>query len=328
MTQMSNVKLGVSLYSYTREYIAGEMTLRDCIAACAALGVDGYEIVGAQMVEGYPFITDAFLDKVKQYQAELGVRPVSYGANTDRGKLPDRDLNEQELLAATRRDIRAANKLGCKVMRAQMMLSPRLLGEIAACAEDYDVKVGIEIHNPETPTTPAMMAYREEIDRRGSTHIGFVVDLGSFADRPNYDSYFGALERGADRDMLDRLVQMRYDDVPMPKAERLLIEAKADGQVMKSFYEMYGFLIFRKEPDLQGLKDIMPHVFHFHGKFHHIQADGRESAIPYETILPVIQQSGFDGYIVTEFEGHLQGNAVEKVGRHIAMERKILGHAS
>lgn len=323
---MSGVKLGVSLFSLTKEYVSGELSLRECLQACQSLGVDGYEIAGSQMVEGYPYVTDSFLRKLEGWHSEFGLRPVCYGANTDRGMLWDRDLNDEELLATTRRDIRSANKLGCKVMRAQLMLPPRLLPQIASYAQDHDVRVGIEIHNPETPTTPIMLDYQEQIVRSGSKYIGFVVDLGSFADRPNYDSYQGALQRGANKAMLDELVQMRYDDVPMPEAQKRLIDKGADAQVMKSFFEMYGFLIFRKSPDFEGLKQIMPMVFHFHGKFHHMNDDGTESAIPYEQVLPVIAQSGFKGYIVSEFEGHASGSAVEAVRRHLKMERAILAN--
>lgn len=322
---MSHVKLGVSLFSLTKEYASGELGLRDCLQACQSLGVDGYEIVGSQMVEGYPYVTDSFLRSLEGWHSEFGLRPVCYGANTDRGMLWGRDLNDEELLSTTRRDIRAAHKLGCKVMRAQLMLPPRLLLEVAGYAQDYDVRVGIEIHNPETPSTPIMLDYQEVIAKSGSKNIGFVVDLGSFADRPNYDSYQGALQRGANKAMLDELVKMRYQDIPMPEAEKLLRKKAADTQVMKSFFEMYGFLIFRKEPDLEGLKRIMPMVFHFHGKFHHMNDDGTESAIPYEKVLPVIAQSGFEGYIVSEFEGHASGGAVDAVRRHLKMERMVLG---
>ncbi len=322
---MSDIKLGITLYSYTKEYISGQFSLGDCIGECHAMGLVGYEIVGAQMVKGYPYASDSFLKLIQRYDQQFGVHPVCYGANTDRGMLYDRDLNEQELLASTRRDIRTAHRLGCKVMRAQFLLSPELLVEIAPYAQAYDVKIGIEIHNPETPSTPVMLEYLDAIERSGSDYIGFIPDFGCFADKPNIQSYDGALSLGADKALLDELVNMRYDDIPMQEAEKILVGKGADAYVMKSFYEMYGFLIFRREPDLAGLRRILPYCFHFHGKFHHMNEDGTEASIPYEKILPVIQASDFEGYIVSEYEGHSGGNASEMVRRHIEMERKLLG---
>lgn len=321
---MANIKLGVTLYSFTSEYVSGKYSVEDCVRKCAEMGVDAYEIVGTQMLPSYPYVSDDFLGQVKRWEYEYGVRPACYGANTDRGMLWDRDLNEKELLSTTIRDIRTAHSLGCKVMRAQYLLSPKVMGMIAPYAEEYDVKVGIEIHNPETPTSPIMRQYLEEYEKTGSKHIGFIPDFGAFANKPNHDSYHGALKAGAQQDLLDFAMQMRYDAVPMNDACRLLEEKGANGAVMEAFSAAYGFLAFYKEPDFDGLRKIMPWCFHFHGKFHHMNQDGTEASIPYEQILPIISESGFDGYIVSENEGHA-GDSALQLKAHLAMERRILG---
>ncbi|MGB8455508.1 MAG: TIM barrel protein [Anaerocolumna sp.] len=322
---MTKIKLGITLYSFTKEYVSGEYSLENCIKRCAEIGVDGYEIVATQMIPSYPYISEEFLGLVYKYAAEYGVKPVSYGANTDRGMRYDRDLTEEELFARTLLDIRSAHKLGCKVMRAQYLLSPENLVRVAPYAEEYNVRVGIEIHNPETPSSPAILKYLEAIEKSGSHYIGFVPDFGCFADKPNIDSYYGALERGADKEMLDLAVQMKYDEVPMPEALKRLTDRNADAEVLSSFYNMYGFLTFSKNPDLKGLKKILPYCVHFHGKFHAMKEDGNEMSIPYDKILPIIDNAGFEGYIVSEFEGHARGNAYEMTKKHIAMERRILG---
>ena len=74
----------------------------------------------------------------------------------DRGILKDRDLTEDEMVARAITDIISANKLGCTVMREQYLLSPSGLARIAPIAEAYNVHVGIEIHNPESPITQAI----------------------------------------------------------------------------------------------------------------------------------------------------------------------------
>lgn len=71
----------------------------------------------------------------------------------DRGMLKDRDLTEDEMVARAVTDIVSANKLGCTVMRGQYLLSPNGLARIAPYAEAYNVHVGIEIHNPDSPIT-------------------------------------------------------------------------------------------------------------------------------------------------------------------------------
>ncbi len=332
---MGSIKLGISLYSFTKEYVSGKFSLEDCIRKCAEFGVDGYEIVATQMVSSYPYVSDDFLARIKEYEYKYGVKPISYGANTDRGKLYDRDMNDSELVNDTIRDIQNAHKLGCKVIRAQFLLSPGNLVRIAPYAEEYDVKVGIEIHNPETPSTPVMQRYLEAIEKSGSKHIGFVPDFGCFATEPNIKSYYGALKNGADKKMLDYAVSLKKEGVPMEEAKRLLLEKNADPIVMGSFYNMYGYLTFHKEPDLEGLKRIMPHCIHFHGKFHCMKENGEEMSIPYRDILSTIYVSDYSGYIVSEYEGHdnqdqglVDYDSVEAVRLHLEMERKLLKELS
>jgi len=322
---MSKVKLGITLYSYTKEYVSGEYTFEDCVRRCAELGIDGYEVVATQMIPSYPYISDDFIGLVNECSVKYGARPISYGANTDRGMRYDRDLTDDELVSTTIRDIRSANKLGCKIMRAQYLLSPENLIRIEPYAREHNVKVGIEIHNPETPSTPAVQTYINAIEKTGSPYIGLIPDFGCFANKPNVDSYEGALKRGANQELLDYAVSLKYDEVPMDVAVQLLKEKNADDEVMASFFTMYGFLQFSKNPDLEGLKRIMPYCIHFHGKFHYMKEDGNEMSIPYDQILPIIDEAGFDGYIVSEFEGHESGKAPEMVKKHIAMERRILG---
>ena len=43
---MSQIKLGVTLYSFSTEYCKGEMNLEDCIRTARALGAEGFEDCG------------------------------------------------------------------------------------------------------------------------------------------------------------------------------------------------------------------------------------------------------------------------------------------
>ena len=321
---MSNIKLGVTLYCFTKEYCDKRLSFEDCVRLCAEMGVNGYEIVATQMIPSYPYVSDEFLGLVNRLKAEYGIAPVCYAANTDMGMRFDRDLNDEELFSSTLRDLKSANKLGCKVMRSQYLLSPQVLVKIAPYAEMYDVKVGIEIHNPETPSTPKMLEYYDAIVTSKSKYIGFVPDLGAFANKPNIDSDEGALERGANKAMLDYAVKLRYDEVPMAVAQKELENKGADPEVMKAFFNNYGFLTFYTHPDYEGLKKILPYCFEIHGKFHHMLPNGTERSIPYEEIIPILKDNNYNGYIISEYEGHARNNAVEMVGKHISMMKRLL----
>lgn len=322
---MSNIKLGISLYSFTKEYADGCLSLEECVKTAAELGAQGYEIVAAQMIPSYPYVSHDFLKQTKKWKEKYGIAPISYGANMDRGMLKDRDLTEDEMLQRAIIDVKSANKLGCKYMREQFLLSPKGLKRLAPYAELYDVKVGIEIHNPETPSTSIIKEYIKAIEESGSKYIGFVPDFGCFATKPNKPHWDEALKNGASLELLEMAAQLRYDNVPMEEAKDKLVKAGANEAVFGAFFGMYGFVTFYNEPDLEGLKKIMPYCIYFHGKFHYIGENNTEASIPYPEVLEVIKKSGFEGYIMSEYEDH-SGRALLMTERHIKMEKEILNN--
>lgn len=329
---MSEIKLGVSLYSFTEDYVKGKLSLEDCIRTAAEFGAQGFELVGTQMLTSYPYTNEKVLNEFKAITNNYGIEFVSYGANTDQGLRSDRNLTEEEMLQSAILDVKTASKLGCKVMRAQYLLSPTSLGKLAPYAESYGVKVGVEIHNPETPTSQVMKKYLEVIEKTASKYIGFIPDFGCFATRPNKLQWDGALANGAPLELLELAAQLRYSEVPREEAHQRLLEAGANEAVMGALQGMYGFLTFYKEPDLKGLREIMPYVVHFHGKFHYLSEQLEEASIPYQDILSVIYNSNFDGYIMSEYEGYIIKEYTDEVPdtallmtkRHLDMEKSIL----
>lgn len=324
---MSDIRLGLTLYCFTPEYAKGMLDLEGIIRTAREMGYTGYEIVATQMCPDYPFVSNRFLGDLEAINRTYGMEIISYAANMDRGMRADRNLTEDEMLQRAIIDVRSANKLGCHVMREQYLCGPEVLKRLAPYAEEYGVKVGIEIHNPEYPTSPYMKEYLTAIQESGSRYIGFIPDFGCFAEKPNYPNWLSALRAGAREDMLKFSEKMRYEGVPMKEAEKAMLDKGANGAEMGAFTGMYGFVTFYREPDLQGLRQIIPYCVEMHGKFHYIHDDLHEHSIPYEKILPIIMELEYTGYIMSEYEDHdpVTGNTFVQMKRHIDMEKKILG---
>lgn len=323
---MANIKTGITLFSLGTLYLNGKLDFEGTVRTAAEMGAEGYEIVAAQSIPSYPFVSDEFLARVRQLKDTYGIGPICYSANMDCGMLKDRDLTEDEMVARAITDVISANKLGCTVMREQYLLSPRGLKRLAPYAEYYNVRVGIEIHNPESPVTPAMLEYLEVIQCSGSKYIGFIPDFGCFANKPNKPIWDRALAGGATAAQLEKCAKLRYDDVPRDDALKIMEkECSLCPALADALNSMYGFVQFKKsiQKELDGLKRIMPYCFEMHGKFHYVDENLHEPAIPYEEIIPVIAGSDFDGYIVTEYEDEGGYDAVEQCARHIEMMKRL-----
>ncbi|MCF0229799.1 MAG: sugar phosphate isomerase/epimerase, partial [Parasporobacterium sp.] len=300
------LKLGATLFCYGTEYVRGQYDFEECVKQAALAGAEGYEIVATQMIPSYPNVSDEFLGMVEELKVKYGIGPVTYAANNDRGMRCDRDLTDDEMLADAIIDLRAANKLGCKTMRVQYMMSPEAFGRLAPYAELFDVKCGIEIHNPETPLSDNMKKYLDVIKATGSAYLGFVPDMGCMAVAPNKPKWDRALSMGVKEEHLEMAKRMRLDGVSQDEAVQKLFAAGATPAIMDTVAGMWGFVQFRPESALPGLfdelKEILPYSFEIHGKFHYLSEDCVEASIPYDKIFAFLKENDYDGYVISEYE--------------------------
>lgn len=322
---MANIKLGISLFSFTNPYALGEYDLEGCFRAAREIGVEGIELVGAQMLDSYPYATEKTIGELAALCRHYALEPVCYGANQDKGMLPGRDLSDEEMFQRALTDLKTAFLLGFKVIRFQWLLGMDNFVKLAPYAKEYGLKIGIEIHNPETPSTPLTTELIRRIDESGADNLGLVMDFGCFATTPNKPHWDAALANGAPLELLEMARDLRYDGVPMPEAMQKLQAAGAPPSVMAAASGMWGFVQFTKEPDFEGLARVMPYIIHSHGKFHWVDETLTEASIPYDRVLKVYQDSDYDGYIVSECEGTMPDGSFNATKRHIMMEKKILG---
>lgn len=325
---MGKIRLGATLFCYGTEYARYQYDFEECVKQAALAGAEGYEIVGTQMIPSYPNVSDEFLGLINDLKVKYGIGPVSYGANNDKGMRCDRNLTDDEMLADAIIDLKTANKLGVHAMRVQYMMSPEALGRLAPYAELYDVKCGIEIHNPETPYNETMQKYVKVIEETGSKYIGFVNDFGCFAVRPNKPQWDKALKAGVKEEHLQMAADMRASGVPQEEAMGKIMAAGANPAIMPVVAGMYGFVQFRPESELPALLDeltkILPYTFYMHGKFHYLDEDCHEASIPYDEIFKYLKESDWDGFLISEYEDELYCGGTEFAKRHLEMGRRLL----
>src|ERR1700682_4748445 len=183
MTANHSVKRGISLYSYQEEYFLRQLTLEQCIAQAAAIGAYGIESLAEQMMPEFPHLSDAFYARWHQWMDQYHAVPVCHDMFLDTKRYKNRLLTQAECIESMVRDLKHAARLGCKVMRVLVFVSPELMEQCLPYAEQYDVKMGIEGPAPWHFDHPWIMRHVEMIQRTGSKHAGFVPDMGMFTKR-------------------------------------------------------------------------------------------------------------------------------------------------
>ena len=74
----------------------------------------------------------------------------------------------------------------------------------------------------------------------------------------------------------------------------------------------------------------MPQCVHIHGKFYEFDASGNEACIPFDKLLPVFRDNGFNGYMSSEWEGHMYSDedAFPVLQKHHALCKRILANGN
>ena len=324
---MSTIKRGVSLYSFQEEYFLRKLTLEDCIAKAASFGAYGIEIIGEQMVPGFPKLTDEFVEKWFGWMDRYGTTPVCHDMFLDFKKYKGQRLSQDEQLQSIIRDLQFANKLGCKVMRVIVSTTPELMMLAAPYAEKYDVKMGIEVHAPWHIDNAWMKRHYEAMEKSGSPYLGFIPDMGTYTKRLPRILVESFLRKGA-TEKIAQLVAENYENGVM--AEYIVGEVKGITDNPADI----GLAEQARHNSYTNPKQLLPYmnrIFHIHAKFYEMVDDETEYSIPYDEVIATLKQGGFDGYMCSEYEGnrHLHDvydvDSVEQVRRQQAMLKKLIG---
>ncbi len=273
----SKMKYGVSLYSYTGDF-GVTMTLEDCIADAADMGATGIEILGETHIPGYPEPAARWVDEWHGLMERYGTDPTCYSCWIDSRMVPGRTLTVEESLRILNRDLELAARLGFTVMRPKLGVVTWDLDPDPAWREtvkralpraaELGIRIAPEIHWPTPLRSTVVDGYLDLIQSTGTEHFGFVLDTSVFQDRPRRHQIGSEHETFGGGD----------GSPPPPPPELLGI-------------------------DPREMLDLIPYVFHVHAKFWEMTEDLTDPHIPWEAIVPVLKQGGYDGYLSSEYEG-------------------------
>ena len=320
--------LGSTLFSFTNAFHSRRFSFEQLIAKVAEFGIGpGLEVIGFQSIRGFPAVSDEFAERFRMLVDKYKLTPTSLAINADTMIKRGYKMNDEETANYLEPQIRAAAKLGFPVVRSQFAASPEAIRRLLPLIEKLEVKLGPEVHAPLGPQSPPVLAYREMYAKLNSPFLGFVPDFGSSA-RGIPAGYINILrQRGLDQATLDVALDIwRGPGDPWWKREefnRRSTELKVDPSVASQLSVM--FSILSPNPPEAWL-EIMPQVIHIHGKFYDFDADGNETSIPYDKLLPVFVRGGYKGSMSSEWEGHIwsDDDGFTYVQQHHRLCRRIL----
>lgn len=310
-------KVGVTLHSFTNEYVNYKWSFEDLMQKASLLG-GGVEIVGPSHHRGFPEVTPEFERIFKSALERYNLTPTCYGSYADPFMLPDRNLTPDEIFEYTVPQLKGAAKLGFPVVRLQYFASVAA-ERLIPYAEKLNLKMGYELHAPLNIEAPITQELLEQIDRLGSDRLGLIPDCGIFARSISEFHLGNARKGGLTEAMLQKALELWAQKVDEEKAVEIMQSHGADKKTLGLIGMLWGAFGF-SEPSALG--DIMPHVFHMHGKFYTI-VDGDEPNLRYEEVVKALIDNNYTGWMSSEFEG---GNAdsFEIVQAHQAMVKRYI----
>ena len=334
---MNSIKRSVSLYSFQEEYFHRRMTLEQIIAACAEMGVHGIEILGDQMIRGYPNIPDEFIKQWHGWMDKYGVEPACLDNFLDWNKYVGRVMSEDEQVESMTLDILNAKKLGCPVIRVIHDVKPIILERLAPAAEKHKIKLALEVHAPHDLDTPFEQELYAMFQRVQSPYVGFAVDFSMYTKRLPRIIHQRFKREGMKPEIVDYLVSgyntysLPFDVAPGKGQSVPETIMKMGGREIDIMWAFMGTHMIYSNP--RKMLDFMPYILHIHGKFWEMLPDLTEFSIPYHEVMTVLIEGGYSGYISSEYEGNrwlhdaLPVDSTEQVRRHQVMLKTLLNEA-
>jgi sugar phosphate isomerase/epimerase len=333
MTQ-AQFKRGVSIYSFQEKYYRGEMSLRDCIATTAEMGCTGVEVVADQMLPGYPSITynlsDEFVASWHQLLQQYSMQAVALDVYGETKLYRHRAVTQRELLDQMLALLKTAKVLGFDILRLTFHLPLDVVEALIPYAEDAGVRLALEVHAPHRLDGEWVQRNLELIARKQTKYLGLMPDLGIFCRDIPHLVLDNSLRAGAQPRVVDFLHRCYRDGRPADWMQQLEAMAPNEADLWLAKRVEIGVWL---NDDPKRLREVMPHVFHIHGKFYEMNGQGIEPEVKYDEIMPILIEQGYAGYICSEYEGQrlihgvdLGYDEVEQVRRHQAMLQRYMSN--
>lgn len=325
---MACIHRGVSFCSFLYELYRGDMTLEDCFRETAAAGIKGIEILADYMIPGYPNISNEFVDEWHTLLKKYDITPVCMGLFNTANPVGNVDMSTNEMVVTLKQDLHIAFRLGFSSVRISADTPVEVTEAALPEAEKVRVKMGYEIHPPLSMDSQWFAERLNMIQRSRTEYVGFIPDMGIFAEYANPIQREWYIRRGVRRPVADAICRLYAERKSKEEAKAVLAEYE-----ISSLEKDYMGDVFRsnnENPD--NILKYKDYFYHFHGKFYEMDDSCHETSLNYEEVMKKLVNTDYEGFICSEYEGsrHLSDimtvESCEQVRRHQVMLKKYSGN--
>ncbi|MCI1020433.1 sugar phosphate isomerase/epimerase [Microbacterium sp. C5A9] len=288
-------RYGVSLYSYMTDF-GTVLDLETAFRHVADVGATGIEILGEGHIAGYPHPSTAWLDRWFELLDTYGLEPTNYGSWIDTRLHSSgpraRDLTGVEGAALLQRDLRLAKRLGFRFVRPKIGVVSSDLIPHPAWTESVErsLDLAAELDVTICPEIHSPTPIRHEVV---DDYIDLIERTGT--------AHFGLLlDTGI---FQDRPIALKPGELPGQRP------AFMDGIAV----------------DPADIADIAKYVVFIQAKFHDIDENLHDLQIPWEPVLRALRDSGYTGYLSSEYEGVRDPwRSIEQIRRQHSLLRRVV----
>lgn len=283
------IKRGVAIYSYSGEY-GRSMNLEDCFKDMFDMGATGIEILANSHIDSYPGLSDEYLEKWQMLCQKYHIEPAEYGHWVDTRLFKHRDISMEEAKEKLINDFKIAHALGFRILRTKMGVINDALAPVENWREIIE----------------SVLAEAEKYDVVMCPEIHLTTVLA------------------------DRFVSDYVDFIEKTKTKNFGLNI--DLSVFQNRFDVPGVVVYNpdcKHSQPEEIIPLLPYVKCIHAKFNKMDDQFNELTIPYPEILSILKNQGWEGYLLSEYEGEkkdVPGYVSHELRKHHIMMKNILGY--
>lgn len=265
------------------------MDFQDCMEDMKDMGATGVEILADGFIEGYPIPTKSWLNEWENMLARYNIEPAEYGHWVESRLYAEGDLSVELSLEMLEHDIKLASSLGFKVLRTKLGVSDETLTPVSNWKEIIRAALPIA-EKYDVVMCPEIHYPTFLLDPMITEYIDFIKEENTKHFGLNID--FGIFQTSG-----------HTIEIPGMEGAR-----------------------FSKPEELRA---ILPYVYCCHAKFLYMDENFEETTIPYPEIVNVLVEEGWEGYLISEYEGEnkdVPGYVSTQLKRHQIMLKRLLGY--